>query len=96
MKWFPFRVIMLHAADNIECPPEHLKLLLQLFSMFKIKIIYDKTIDNEDVPEGVGIMCINCGKVIVFLLDNKKIEDFIIPFVTNVVFQHIGLFWIIK
>ena len=30
--------------------------------MFKIKIIYDETIDNEDVPEDVGIMYINCGK----------------------------------
>ena len=33
--------------------------------MFKIIIIYDDTIDYEDVPEAVGIMCINCGKILV-------------------------------
>ena len=50
MNWFPFQGIMLHAADNIECPSDHLKYLLKVLSMFKIKIIYDETIDNEDVP----------------------------------------------
>ena len=28
--------------------------------MFKISIFYDETIGLEDVPESVGIMCINC------------------------------------
>ena len=65
MKWFPFQGIMLHATDNIECPAEHLIYLLKLFSMFKIRIIYDDTIDNKDVPEAVGIMCLNCGKTLV-------------------------------
>ena len=55
---------MLHAADNIECPEDHLKLLLKLFSMFNIKIIYDEFIDNKDVPEAVGIIFINCGKIV--------------------------------
>ena len=87
---------MLHAADNIECPEEHLKLLLKVFSMFNIKIIYHETIDKKDVPEAVGIMCINCGKLIGCLLDNQNIYNFITPFVTNIVFQNIGLFWIIK
>ena len=64
--------------------------------MFKIKIIYDENIDNKYVPEDVGIMCINRGKNIGCSLDNKKIEDCINPFVTNLVFQYIGLFWIIK
>ena len=33
--------------------------------MFKIKIIYDETIDNEDVPEAVGVLYINYGKLFV-------------------------------
>ena len=41
-------------------------------------------------------MCTNCGKSIGFLLDNQKIEKFISPFVTNMVFQNISLFWIIQ
>ena len=47
--------------------------------MFNIRIIYDETIDNEDVPEAVGIMFFNCGKNIGCLLDNQKIENFITP-----------------
>ena len=62
MKWFNFQGIMLYAADNVEFPVEHLKPLLKIFSMFKINIIYDETIDNEDVPEAVGIIM---GKVLV-------------------------------
>ena len=33
--------------------------------MSNINIIYDETIDNEDVSEAVGRMCINCGKILV-------------------------------
>ena len=64
--------------------------------MFKIKVIYDETIDNKYFTSDVGIMCINCGRSIGCFSDNQKIEDFITPFVTNLVFQHIGLFWIVK
>ena len=56
---------MSHAVDNIEFPLEHLKMLLKLFSMFKVRIIYDDTIDNKKVPEYVVIICINCGKLLV-------------------------------
>ena len=50
MNWFPVKGIIMNAEDNIECPADHLKSLLKLFSMFKIKIIYDKNIDNSYVP----------------------------------------------
>ena len=92
MKWFPFQIIMLHAANNINCPAKHLKTLLKLYSMFKIVIIYDEIIGNKDVPEAVGIMYINCKKSVGFLLDNQMIENFITTFVTNMVFQNIGCF----
>ena len=87
---------MYHVADNIEFPEDNFKLLLKLFSMFNIRIIYDDTIDNEDVPEAVGIMYINCGNIIGGSLENKKIEKIINPFVTNMVLQYIGLFCIIQ
>ena len=53
---------MFHVADNIEFQSNHLTFLLKVFSMFNIRIIYDETIDNKDVPEVVGIMCINFGR----------------------------------
>ena len=55
---------MLYAEDNIERPKYHFKFLLKVFSIFKIRIIYDETIDNEYFPETVGIMFINCGKLL--------------------------------
>ena len=64
--------------------------------MFNIRIWYDNTIGIEDVPEDFGIMFINSVNIIGCLLDNQRIEDFIIPFVTNIVFQNIGLFCIIN
>ena len=64
--------------------------------MFNVRIIYDEAIDNEYFPESVGIICINCGNIIGCYLANKNMEDFITPFVTNMVFQKIGLFWIIR
>ena len=64
--------------------------------MIKINIIYDETIDKEYFSQAIGITCINCCKSIDFLLDDKHIKDFITPFVTNMVFQHITLFWIIQ
>ena len=33
--------------------------------MFKISIWYDESIVHEDAPDAVGIMCINCGKILV-------------------------------
>ena len=77
MEFFPFQGIMLHTEYNIECPEDYFKSLLKSFSMFKIRIIYDETIDNEDVPEAIGIMCFNFEKIIGCFLDNKKIENFI-------------------
>ena len=65
MKWFPFQGVILHAADNIERPADHLKLLIKLLSIFNIRIIYDDTTNKKDVPEDARIMCINCGKVLV-------------------------------
>ena len=64
--------------------------------MLKISNINDETIDDKYVPEDVGIMCINCGKNIGCLLENKDIENFITPFVTNMVLQNIGLSCIIQ
>ena len=64
--------------------------------MFNIRIIYDEIINNKDVPEVVVIVCINFGKHIGCPLENLKIEDFITIFVTNMLFQNIGLFWIIR
>ena len=77
---------MFHTADNINHPEEHLQSLLKLFSMFKIRILYNDTIGLEYVPEYVGIMHSNCGKIISCSLDNQHTEKCITSFFTNMVF----------
>ena len=87
---------MFHTENNIETPAGNFQSLLKLFSIFKINIWYDETIVEENVTDTVGIMCINSGKIIGCLLDNQPMEDFINPFVTNVMFQHFSLSLIIQ
>ena len=65
MQWFPSQSIMLHAADKIKYTEDHLQSFFKFLSMFKIMIFYDDTIGIEYVPEFFGIMCINCGKLLV-------------------------------
>ena len=64
--------------------------------MFKIRIWYDDIIGHKYIPEAVGIMCINCVKSIGCYLDKQTIEKLITPFVTNMVFQNLGLSLIIQ
>ena len=83
MKWFLFQGILLHTEDNIDCPVDNLKSFSKVFSMLKIRIIYDETIDSEDIPEAAEIIYINCVKSIGFSLDNQMIEDLITHFFTS-------------
>ena len=71
MQWFPFQDIYLNIANNINSPAERLKLLLNILSMFKIRILHEDTIVAEDVTYAVGIICINCGKTIGFYFDKQ-------------------------
>ena len=64
--------------------------------MLKISIWYDKNTVHENVPDDLETKCINCGKTIGCALGNQPIEEFITGFVTNFVFQHVGLSCIIK
>ena len=59
--------------------------------MFNIRIWYDNITFQKNVSDGLVINLINCGKTIGFTLDNRPIEEFITVFVTNVVFQNVGL-----
>ena len=83
MKWFPFQVVILHTANNINSLADHFQSFLKVFSMLKIRIWYNETIVTNSVPYYVGIKCINCEKTICCLLDNQTIEKFITPFVTK-------------
>ena len=64
--------------------------------MFKIRIWYDDTTVTENFPVAIEVIFINSGKIIVCLLDNQPIENFITPFVTKMVFYHVGLSWNIQ
>ena len=56
---------MMHTSNHINKQVEHFQSLLKVFSMFKISIWYYETIVTENVPDVVGIMLINYGKIFV-------------------------------
>ena len=77
---------MLHTENTMEETADILQHLLKLFSILKIRIWYNEIIVHKQVPVSVGILCINCGKVIDFLLENILIEKLITHFLINIVF----------
>ena len=48
--------------------------------MFKIRVLYDDTTVQENIPCTVVIMYIDCGKTIGYYLDNQPIDYLITPF----------------
>ena len=96
IQWFLYQSIILNTSNCINRPDEHFQSLLKVLLMFKIRIWYYDAIVQENVPDAVGIICINCGKTIGCLLYNQPIERFITPFVTNMVLQNISLSWIVQ
>ena len=64
--------------------------------MLKINIYYYERIGHGYFPEAFGIIYINCEKSIGYLLEKQTVENFMTPFVTNMVFQRIGLSWFIQ
>ena len=82
---------MMHTENYMKGPAEILHALLKALSMFKISICYDNITVHEKVLYYMGIMCIHCGETIYCALYNKPIEV-----VTNVVYQNVGLSWIIE
>ena len=96
MQWFHFQGVVLHTANNINGPAEHLQLLLKLLSMLKLIIWFYKTIAQDNVPGYVGIMYINCYQAIGGLLYSQTIEDFITPVVINTVLRYVRLYCIIQ
>ena len=54
----------MHTENHINSPTEYLQLLLKLFLMLKIRIWYDESIFHKYVPDAIGIMYINCVKII--------------------------------
>ena len=91
MIWFSIQGVMMHTSKTMKEPSNILKYLFKVSSMLNIWIWYD----NNDVPDSLVIKRINCNNVVGYELDNKILKYFITVFVTNEVFQHIGLYWII-
>ena len=64
--------------------------------MCKMRMWYETNNIHKNVLDALGIKYIKSDKVVVCILDNKPIEDAINGFVTNMVFQHVDLYWIIE
>ena len=64
IQWFNFQVIMLYIENIMNRNVDIYIFCLKVSSMFNIKIWYDERIFHKISPDDVGIMYINCGKVI--------------------------------
>ena len=56
---------MLHIYNHIKIPEEHMKILLKVFTMFKIRIFYYETTIANNGPCAVEKKGINGGKLLV-------------------------------
>ena len=54
----------------MKVPAELLKSLLKVFSMFNIRIWYDR----DNLPDALGTNRIKCNKVVGYELDNKTVK----------------------
>ena len=86
---------MMHAQNNMKGTAYILHSLLNDFSMFKVRIWYEKNTVHKNIPDYLVIKYINWGKTIGCTSDNIPIGYFIAVLVTNVVFENIGLSCII-
>ena len=82
----------MHVVNNMEKPSGLLKQLLKVLCIFKISIWYDK----YNVRYALGIKFINYNKIVGYELEDQTLKEVINVFVTDVVFQHVGISWIIE
>ena len=82
IKWFPFQSVMMHKENIMKIPTELLRSVLKVFSMLNMRVCYEKNTINKQVPDTLGIKCINCGKLVGCTLHNQQLEDFVTVFVT--------------
>ena len=71
---------MMNVDMNMKYPSDILQLLLELFSMFKIRIWYEMNNFRNKFPYSLRFNCIKCDKVVGYELDNQTIEDVITDF----------------
>ena len=85
---------MTHAEKAIKQSSKLLQSLLNILSMFKMRIWYD----NNNVIEGLGIKCTNFNKCFGYELEDQTLREVIIAPLssTNVVFKNVGIYWIIE
>ena len=81
---------MEHTANIINPNKGIIPLLLKIFSMFELRLIYDR-----DKLEAIAIRCINSKKGIGLYSGTSKSEEMITEFVLNAILHHVGMSWII-
>ena len=69
-----------------------LESLLNVFYMSAISIWGN----DKDEPYAIGIKFKNCKKEIGYTIQNIPLKQFITTFVVNILFQRVGLAWIVE
>ena len=54
----------MHVSNNMKETYYIIQDLLKVFSMFNIRIWYDKDKDKDNVPDNLQIKCTKCNKIV--------------------------------
>ena len=95
IQWFPFLIIIDHTKNLLKPNKGIIPSLLKVFSMFQLRLFYDKKYKEEKYLEAMAINCINCNKNAGLCIKNRTIEGIITKFVLNSILHHVGMPWII-
>ena len=94
IQWFPFLTIMEHTANKIQYDKRLISSLLNMFSVFEIRLIY-----GDEYLDTLSIKCINY-KIKTGLNSETSFtwvyDEIVTKFVLNEMLHHVGMSWIIR
>ena len=70
----------MHAQNNMKGTAYILHSLLNDFSMFKVRIWYEKNTVHKNIPDSLGIKYIHCGKTIGCTSDNSFTPIYVLDY----------------
>ena len=80
-----------HTANILEPNESLIPSLLNLFSMFQLRIFYYKHNKEENALGDIASKCRNCNKENGLYLKDTIIEEIITTFVLNAILYHVGM-----
>ena len=91
IQWFPFLTVIEHTSNILEPNKWLIPSLLNSFSMFQLRIFYDKHNEEENIVDSIVIKCSHYNKGTGLHIKNTTIEEMITKFLLNAILHHVGM-----